>query len=152
MSYSTVDRVRSESGFDGNLNIKSSMIETYLEQANGIVKSYVASVYDISEFTGEKFTGSQGEKLLKRAEELIASGYLLIKQYGADSVDTDKDGYEKVKEGEGLLQRLTDKDHPLRLMNTDNTEFSRVSKSTAGTIVASGATSGENIFSVDDTY
>ncbi len=152
MTYSTAARVRTESGFDGNQNVLDSVIEAYLEQANGVVQSYVASVYDISQLSGSKFTNSQAEKMLKRAEELIASGYLLIKEYGADSGESNKDGYEKVEEGESLLQRLTDKAHPLRLIDTGGDEFSRVAKSTAGTIVGSGITSGENKFSVDDSY
>ncbi len=152
MTYSTVDRIRTESGFDGNLNIPNSMIQAYLDQANGVVKSYVASVYDISQFSGAKFTDSQAEKMLKRAEELMASGYLLIKEYGADSGDSNKDGYDKVEEGESMLQRLTDKSHLLRLIDTDGNEFSRVAKSTAGSVVALGASSGGNIFSVDDSY
>lgn len=152
MTYATTKRIRTESGFDGNLNIPDTMIETYLKQSHGIVQSYVAGVYDISQMTGEKFTGSQAENILKRAEELIASGYLLIKEYGADSPDSHKDGYDKVEEGESLLQRLSNKDHPLRLMNTDGSEFTRVSKGTAGTVVALGAVVDGNRFSVDDTY
>ena len=31
MTYSTVDRIRTESGFDGNLNIPNSMIQAYLD-------------------------------------------------------------------------------------------------------------------------
>ena len=152
MTYSTTQRIRTESGFDGNYNIADSVIENYLEEAHGIVQSYVASVYDINVLTGSKFTGSQAEKMLTRAEELIASGYLFIKEYGPDSGDSNKDGYEKVEEGESMLKRLTDKDHPLRLIDTVGNEFSRIAKSTAGSVVALGATSGAKVFAVDDSY
>jgi hypothetical protein len=37
------------------------MIETYLLQANGIVKSYVSAAYRVSDLAGALFTGSQAE-------------------------------------------------------------------------------------------
>ena len=106
MAFSTTARVRTESGFDGNSNVADATIAEYLDQANGVVLSYVGARYRITALSGTLFTGSQGEKFLKRVEELLASGYLLIKEYGADALDSDKDGYKKVNEAEELLTQI----------------------------------------------
>lgn len=61
MAYTTTGRVRAEAGLEGNTNILDSDIETYLLQSNGIVKSYVSAAYNINDFAGSLFTGSQAE-------------------------------------------------------------------------------------------
>jgi hypothetical protein len=84
MAYSTIDQVRSESGFTNNSNITDAMITIYLNQANGVVQSFVSSIYNITTLTGTNFTGSQADLMLQRVEDLLASGYLMIKEYGAE--------------------------------------------------------------------
>ena len=150
MSYTSTARVRTEAGFDGNPNVSDDMIDAYLVQSHGIVQSYVAAVYVLGNFSDSNpnFVGSQAEGVLKRAEELIAAGYVLLKEYGSEGLNTDKDGQKKIAEGEKLLQRLAQKDNPLRLVDSLGNEFSRVPKAVAGKIVAKGAEAGENTFSV----
>jgi len=150
MAYSTIDQVRSESGFTNNSNITDAMITIYLNQANGVVQSFVSSIYNITTLTGTNFTGSQADLMLQRVEDLLASGYLMIKEYGAEWLDSDKDGYNKVDEWMSLLKMMTSGD--LRLIGVDGTEFTRVNKDSAGTATAGGAVSGDNIFAVSDEY
>lgn len=150
MAFSTEARVRTESGFDGNSNVSSTLITEYLNQANGVVLSYVGARYRITALSGALFTGSQAENMLKRIEELLASGYLLIKEYGADALDSDKDGYKKVEEALELLTQIME--GKIRLLDVNGDEIETVSGSSAGSVVAGGAVSGENKFSVSDVY
>lgn len=78
----------------------------------------MAATYVISNLSGALFTGSQAESMLQRAEELIAAGYLLIKQYGLEGKGTESDGYQKKAEGERILQSLSDRKRPLILLDT----------------------------------
>lgn len=150
MSYTSTARVRTEAGFDGNPNVTDEMIDAYLVQSHGIVQSYVAAVYVLGNFSDSNpaFAGSQAEGVLKRAEELIAAGYILLKEYGSEGLNTDKDGQKKIAEGEKLLQRMADPKNPLRLVDGNGNEFQRISKAVAGKIVAKGCDANENSFSV----
>ena len=150
MAYSTIDQVRSESGFTNNSNITDAMITIYLNQANGVVQSFVSSIYNITTLTGTNFTGSQADLMLQRVEDLLASGYLMIKEYGAEWLDSDKDGYNKVDEWMSLLKMMTSGD--LRLIGIDGTEFTKVSKDSAGLPTGWGFTSWDNTFAVDNEY
>ena len=150
MAYTTITNVRSESGFTGNTNITDAMLTIYLNQTNWIVQSYISSVYDITDLTWANFTLSQAEYMLKRIEELMASWYLLIKEYWREWLDADKNGYEKVNEWMELLKMITSWE--LRLIWVDWSEFDRINKSTAWSMVAWWAVSGDNIFWVNDEY
>jgi len=41
-NYSTVTRVRDETGFTNNTNIADAVIQGYLDQATGVVKSWAS--------------------------------------------------------------------------------------------------------------
>ena len=152
MTFSTIDRIRDESWFTGNLNITDANIQPYLEQSNGVVLSYVGAKYNIINLVSwALFTGSQAEKMLQRCEELLASGYLLIKEYWPEGADTDKDGYKKVNEAESLLSMIME--GKIRLLDTNGKEFSSwAEKKEAAGLASIGATSGANIFSVNDKF
>lgn len=154
MAYTTTAAVRTESGFEGNTHVPDTMIDGYLEKAHAVVQGHLAAVYDITQFvSGSLFTDSQAEDYLQRAELLIASGFLLIKQYGGEvQDDVDSDGQERVDEGIEMLKMLADPEFPVRLIDINGDEFKRKTIKTAGKMVAGGANSGDNIFSVTDTY
>lgn len=44
-----------------------------LLQAHGVVQSYLSAAYNVTDFAGALFTGSQAEGMLARAEELIGA-------------------------------------------------------------------------------
>lgn len=123
MSFTTVDRVRDESWFTWELNISDNSINWYLIQANWIIISNIATVYDASKLIWSLFVWSHAENMLKRIEELLASGYLLIKEYGPEWRDTDKDGYIKIKEAEKLLDKIINGD--IKLFDINYVEFWR---------------------------
>lgn len=150
--YTTTAKVRAEAGFEWNANVTDDLIEKYLIQAHGIVQSYVAAVYKVADMTWSLFTGSQAEAMLSSAEDLIAAGLLLIKEYWLEGVWTEADWYKKKAEGENLLKMLSDPKKPLRLLNLNGEEYSRIAVSTAGWIISAGAVSGANKFSVNDVY
>lgn len=152
MPYTTTAKVRSEAGFEWNTNITDDVIEKYLIQSHGIVQSYVAAVYKVTDLAGSLFTGSQAEAMLQRAEELIAAWYLLIKEYWLEGVGTEADGYKKKTEGEKLLMSLSDPKKPLLLLDLNGSEFTRQAVAIAWKIAVAGAVSGANKFSVNDVY
>lgn len=153
MAYTTADNVRKESGFEGNSNITDATITIYLNEANGIVQGMVAGAYVVNELAASAtFTGSQAEYYLKRAETLIASGLLLIKEYGAEQFDSDKNGYDKYNEGKALLEMILRNEAPVRLIDTNGDEFTRVDKSTAGGVVGGISSTSTAKFTVDDIY
>lgn len=123
-NYSTIARVRQETGFVGNQNISDTYLQSYLDRATSIVKGWVANRYVLTALAGATFTGSQAEATLKGAEELLASGYLLIAEYGAE-VDGDKNGYKKVEQAEKMLKQIAD--GTIKLVDTTGVVFLEVS-------------------------
>lgn len=152
--YSTVARIRDESWFTWNLDITDSFIQWYWDQANWVLLSYVAGIYDASYLAPSAlFTGSQAEQMLQRIEELLASWYLLIKEYWLEAKDTDKDWYNKVKEAKDLLMMLSTWD--LTLIDNNFAEFAKKNTASAWGIVFSSPDYNSNldpIFKMSDTY
>lgn len=154
-NYSTVAEVRQETGLLGDPTVKDMLIQTYMDQATGIVLSGVSAVYDSSNLKpGTISSDSQAYGFLKRAETLFASGYLLIKLYGGD-IDGDKDGYEKISEAKSLLLMLTNSKTPMRLIDENGSEYARISGTgvNAGKLAASDTVKNSTpIFKVTDEY
>ena len=155
MPYSTTQAVRSEAWFEKNPNVLEPTIAAYLSQATWIVQSYVSAVYKLNNLKpgALNFAGSQAEGVLKRAEELFAAGYLLMKEYWLQALATDKDGQRKIQEAEKLLQRLIDWKHPLRLIDSEWNEFERIaSNSSRGKLKWTGINAGWNVFSMEKQF
>jgi len=149
--YVSTSRVRAEAGLTGNSNITDTTIDVYIEQAHSIVQGMVSSVYEITNLTqaNADFIDSHAEWYLARAEELIAAGYILLKEFGTNDFDeTKKEGTKKVREGEALLTKLSDDEKPVNLLDINWNKFATVAKKRSGVMVAGGATTGENIFSI----
>lgn len=152
MPYTTTTKVRTEAWFEWNTNVTDDLIERYLIQSNGVVQSYVAAVYKVTDLAGSMFIGSQAEAMLQRAEELISAWFLLIKQYWLEGIWTEADGYKKKAEGEKLLMSLSDPKKPLLLLDTNWSEFTRQSVAIGWKIAATGIVVGWNKFRVNDVY
>lgn len=148
MAYTTIARVRSECGFDGNTNITDALITTYLNQAHGVVNGIVAGVYNISSLAGALFTGSQAEAYLQRAEELIASGFLLIKEYGTSDTTNGAEGLRKYEEGKALLAMLS-ANPPVHLLDINGAQMTGSNISSSPIF---NDTDSESVFSTSDTY
>ncbi len=151
-NYSNIANVRTESGFDWNTNILDTLLTSYLEQSHGVVVSYVASRYNITKLVASTdFTGSQAEQMLVRVETLLASWYLMIKEYWPDGANTDKDWYKKVDEAMELLMMISKWD--LRLIKIDWSEFELWAvKKTTWTFYGSWAVVDWEIFKTTDKF
>jgi hypothetical protein len=160
-NYSTVARVRTEAGFDGNANVTDAYIQAYLDQATNIVNGKVFFRYAPSTFTAN-FSGSQAEATLQRCEELLAAGYLLAKEYGAENVG-EKSGKEKIKMAMDLLCMIADGD--MLLLDSNGAIYAQQASnpSVDGPVLnmpaydqdaptVAGAEPSDRKFSVDDTF
>jgi hypothetical protein len=98
MAYSTVTRVRQEAGFANNSNILDARITPHLAAATAIVNSYISPIYARSALSGALFTGSDAENFLKKCEELLGAGFLMIDEFGIqeDEASDSKNGQHKV--------------------------------------------------------
>lgn len=125
MLFTDKNQVRDESWFKNNLDITDSIIDWYITQANSIILSYIWIIYDVSKFTGSLFTWSQTENLLNRIETLLASWYLLQKEYWIEARNTDKDGYQKERDAVDILQKISEWE--IRLFDINFNEFPKKS-------------------------
>ncbi len=124
INYGTVEEIRKETGLLGDPSVNDEVIKNYLDQATGVVITYASSTYEVNQLKpGEINIDSPTFEYLKRAEALLASGYLLIKLYGGD-FDGDKNGYEKVKEGKSLFNLVNSKE--MHLIDEEGKEYKKV--------------------------
>lgn len=80
-------------------------VDEFREEAQDIIRNKVLGRIDYDNLTSETFP-----KVFRTITNLLASGYMLIRDYGA-SADTDlssKDGYEKIKLGMKMLKEYMD--------------------------------------------
>jgi len=133
MLFTTVDSIRAESWFNWNSDISDNYINWYLIQANWVLLSYVATIYNANNLTWLLFIWSQAESFLQRIETILASGYLLINEYWIDSRGTDKDWYIKKKDALNMLQEITE--WKTNLFDVNFNEFSKKSIAVAWGIV-----------------
>lgn len=148
--YSSIARVRSESWFTNNNDITDLYIEGYINQSNWILIWYIASIFNISNFSWVLFAWSQAENILKRIEELFSSWYLLIAEYWPEARNTDKDWYIKIKEAEGLCNKLLLWE--ISLFDINWNEYSKKWSAPSWTIVLTVPLNSKAIFSINDKY
>ena len=121
--FTTTELVRDEAWFTNNLDITDAHIDWYILQAEWEVVSYIANIFDITEFSWSNFTNSQAEAFLQRIETLLASWYLLIREYWLEWKDTNSDWYIRCKEARDMLNKIWSWD--INLFKTDYTSFTR---------------------------
>lgn len=126
MAYTTTAKIRQEAGFQSNTNVADATITQYQTRAFNLVKSYASARYDISQFTGSLFTGSQAESVLEQCELLLAAGYLISSQFQGQPRG-ENDGKAKVDEAKAILKQITTGE--LRLLDTNGSEFTSGGKS-----------------------
>lgn len=109
LSYCTIADIRRESGFLNTTNLADARVTETGERAQNEVDSYLRGVYTLPL--------ASTPDLIEYITMLLASGYLLIREYGPESRDTDKDGYKKCAEARALLKQIAAKE----LLLTDST-------------------------------
>lgn len=150
-NYSTVAKVRQESGFSNNEDIIDDDIQRHLDNATSRINGVVAVRYSLTNLAGANFTGSPAEKLLRLVEEQLASGYLLNAEYGAEDTNP-KNGNKKIAEAEKILKDiLTGKQ---LLIGVDESELTTRGARAGGTPILTGGVTDElpRNFSVADKY
>lgn len=157
MAYTTEAKIRQEAGFQSNSNVLSAVVLQYQTRAYNLVRSFVAGRYDISQFSGSNFTGSQAESVLEQCELLIAAGYLISKEFQGQPRG-DSEGKQKVADGMAILKQIASGE--LRLVGVDGSEFlsgvpseqSGAPEYTAPPRLNPNPTSSEKSFSVNDRF
>ena len=156
--YSTEAKIRQEAGFQSSINITSTVVVQYQTRAYNLVRSFVAGRYDITQFTGSLFTGSQAESVLEQCEILIAAGYLEQSQFEGQPRG-ENSGAKKVADAMATLKQIASGE--LRLIDANGSEFTSggVSQEQSGSAeytapprLNDNPTSSEKKFSVDTRF
>jgi len=115
-AYTSIYKIRSESGFEENDYISTEVIARYRDEAQMQVDGVLAIAYSLPLSTIPK--------LITHITTLLAAGLLLSKEYGVEAdVDVSKTGQRKIERAEALLQKIID--GTLLLVNSDGTQVSK---------------------------
>ena len=98
MAYSNITNVREEAGFTGNSNVVDSKITAYLNAANSHVDGVLGRLYSVPL--------ASTPSVVELIERKLAAGHLLLDEYGEQAEGTSKDGNEKVKWAEDMLDAI----------------------------------------------
>ncbi len=104
--YATVDEVRIEAGLVGNKWIKSSFIYEQLISAEDEVNTSLL-------LGGYTLPLSPVNQQVKKANILLAAGYVLTTDYGPEHSGTNKDGEHKIKMARDILGKIESGEAPL---------------------------------------
>ena len=94
-TYTTNQETRDEAGFTYNTDITDAQIEAARVRAFSTINSKIWQRYKLPITDNTCYDSSPAKGMLNNIELLLASWYLLITEYGNESVGTDKDGYKK---------------------------------------------------------
>lgn len=153
MSYTTAARVRTICGFDENEDVTDAMIEEHVDQSYGVLIARIGAKYDITKLVASsRFTGSPGEMLLKRIQELLAGWYLLGDEFWYDDFGRQNRGGDRLTKAEDLIDDILNGKTATRLIDNNGVEFDHINtgRESAGLIQAGGATPDGQIFSTTD--
>lgn len=98
-NYATAEDVREEAGFSHNPWIPASVYQDKLIAAQGEVNASL-------KIGGYTLPLTTIPAIVKNATVLIAAGYVLLKEYGAENSGTNKEGNQKLTEGRKLLLKI----------------------------------------------
>lgn len=132
-NYATATQVRLESGLTSNTAILDATITEYINSAHGVILAKLATDYNISKLdvSNVDFPNSIAQSVLNRVEILLASGYLLIKEYGTMIGDKPIDeAKRRIDEAFKILDKISSGD--MQLLDVNNVT------------IAWGDTSGNN--------
>ena len=150
MTFSTEPRVRDESWFTWNADLQTSTIETYQLQAYNIILWVVSWKYNITDLLAADPL-SQAWLYLARVEELMASWYLLIKEYWSDWTERKETWELKLKQANELLEKLF-ATPPTKLIWLTWVEITTVPISQAWVIESTWMIDRENTFTTQQVF
>ena len=98
-NYTDVDSVRIEAGIQNNRWIADQFVYSKLLAAQSEVNASLA-------IAGYTLPMIPTPELVKQITELLAAGYVLIRDYGAEHEATNKDGFSKIKMAREMLAKI----------------------------------------------
>lgn len=135
--YTTVEKVRSESGLSNTTNISESRILDVVSRSEAEIDGVLKNLYVLPLSDNSNWSGSQAAYYLEGIATELAVGMLLVEQYGVEAEGTSKDGYAKIdrirgndeKNITGELDKLADR--VIKLIDSEGDELSQVDTGSA---------------------
>ncbi len=130
--YTSIYKIKVESGFQNNAYIGSDLVDRYRTEAEAQAEGAVIGLYSLP--------FSSTPKIFQHIVTLLAAGLLLSKEYGLESdVEVSKTGQRKIERAEELLEKI--RDSKIRLVGEDGSEVDQRS----GVMASSNNTYDEDI-------
>lgn len=139
--YVTLNQVREEAGFTGNINISDDIIEGYLLAAESEVKAYIGRRYQLPL--------DPIPVLVSEITKQLAAGFLLLKEYGAEEEGTTKDGQLKIEWARKRLEMIMR--GQITLFDSEDQELPR-SRSVGAEGWPNNTTETKSFFTVDQRF
>lgn len=114
--YTSIYKIKSESGFKDNPYIGSDLVDRYRTEAEAQAEGAVIGVYSLP--------FSSTPKIFQHIVTLLSAGLLLSKEYGMEAdVEISKTGQRKIERAEELLEKI--RDSKILLVGEDGSELSK---------------------------
>lgn len=114
--YTSVYKIKVESGFQNNSYIGSDLVDRYRTEAEAQAEGAVIGIYQLP--------FSSTPKLFQHIITLLAAGNLLAKEYGMEAdVEISKTGQRKIERAEELLEKI--RNGTIILIGEDGTELGK---------------------------
>lgn len=114
--YTSVYKIRVESGFEKNPYIGSDLVDRYRIEAEAQAEGSIAQAYQLP--------FSSVPRIFQHIVTLLSAGLLLSKEYGLEAdVEVSKTGQRKIDRAEELLKKIADSS--ILLIGEDGTELSK---------------------------
>lgn len=112
--YTSIFKIKEESGFKNNSYIGSDLVDRYRTEAEAQAEGAVVGLYSLP--------FSSTPKIFQHIVTLLAAGLLLSKEYGLESdVEVSKTGQRKIERAEELLTKI--REGKLNLIGEDGNEI-----------------------------
>lgn len=117
MAYTNKSKIRAATGFSDVEKISDTKIEEFIDDADGVIDSFIGGVYVIPLSSTPKIIGT--------VAKFIAVGLAYAEEYGEESQDTDKGWKGRLEWAMGILESIQSK--KLKLYDSTGAELTRTS-------------------------
>lgn len=151
VTYSTTAAIRTDCGFDGNPNVTDPAIDALRVRAKSLIDSAVGTRYAVPAVPFvSPFLASPAAAYLETLEVMLAGALLLIREYGPEGRDTDKDGYRRKADADAMLKDVVS--GAVSLFGSDGALIPSVTAVNAATIRGNKPDPADRKFSVDMVF
>lgn len=127
MAFSTVEKIRTDSGFAENSNIADEVFSSYQEEAYAHIISIVASRYTIQGGISTLVDADPWHKVLALIERLLTAGMVMNKEFPWDETEESRKGNAHIDRADNMLKQIAD--GTLRLLFSSGAECPQLSAS-----------------------